>query len=85
MKTVTAKGFSDLTEIDWAMDSQGLFVAALEPRGGTLLHFDLNGEAQPVWRQPQTSWVRGIPSPDQRHVAIMGANSESNAWLISDF
>ena len=84
-KTVMVKGRSDLTDIDWAVDSQNLFVAALEPSGATLLHVDLDGNAQTVWHQPQPTWIRGFPSPDGRHLAIMGSTSEANVWIISNF
>ena len=69
----------------WAMDSQSLFVSTMGPSGVTLLHVDLNGHAQPIWQWPQTSWTWGLSSPDGRHIAMLGAISGSNAWMIGDF
>jgi len=85
MRTVTLKGHADLIDLNWAADSQSMFVSALEPDGATLLHVDHNGDSLPIWQQPQKSWIWALSSPDERHVAIMGASSEANAWSISNF
>jgi hypothetical protein len=82
---VILKGHPDLINLNWAVDSQSMFVSALEPDGATLLHVDNNGNSQPIWHQPQKSWVWALSSPDERHLAIMGASSEANAWSISNF
>jgi len=67
------------------MDSQSMFVSTLEPGGATVLHVDLNGDVQTLWHQPQSVVTWGLPSPDRRHLAILGASSEANVWVISNF
>jgi len=84
-RTITTKGHSDLIELNWAIDSQSMFVSTLEPGGANLLHVDLNGDIQPVWQQSQATDTLGFPSPDGRHLAILGSNAESNVWLINNF
>ena len=84
-RTITIKRYSDLMDLNWATDSHGMFVSALEPGGATLLHVALNGDTQPVWQQPQSTFTWGFPSPDGRHLAILDANSESNVWMIGNF
>jgi serine/threonine protein kinase len=84
-RTITTKGHSDLIQLNWAIDSQSMFVSALEPGGANLLHVDLNGDIQPVWQQSQATDTFGFPSPDGRHLAILGSNAESNVWLINNF
>jgi serine/threonine protein kinase/Tol biopolymer transport system component len=84
-RTITTKGYSDLLDLNWASDSQSMFVSTLEPGGATVLHVDLNGDAQPVWHQPQSAFTWGLPSPDRRHLAILGSNSEANVWMIGNF
>jgi serine/threonine protein kinase/Tol biopolymer transport system component len=82
---ITMKGHSDIEDLYWAIDSQSLFVSTGAPGGGTLLHVDLNGQAQPIWQRPQTAWTWGFPSPDGRHLAIVGDSSAANVWMISNF
>jgi serine/threonine protein kinase/Tol biopolymer transport system component len=84
-RTIPIKDYSDLLDLNWAIDSQSMFVSTLNPSGATLLHVTLDGDAQPVWQQPQSGFTWGFPSPDGRHLAILGANSESNVWIISNF
>jgi serine/threonine protein kinase len=84
-RRITIKGYSDLLDLNWASDSQSMFVSTLEPGGATVLHVDLNGAAQPVWHQPQSAFTWGLPSPDRRHLAILGSNSEANVWMIGNF
>jgi hypothetical protein len=84
-RTITVKDYPDLLDLNWAMDSQSMFVSTLEPGRATLLRVALNGDAQPIWQQHQSKLTWGIPSPDGRHLAIMGANSEANVWMIDNF
>jgi serine/threonine protein kinase/Tol biopolymer transport system component len=84
-RTITVKGFPELLHLEWANDSQSMFVSTFEPGGATLLRVALNGDTLPIWRQPQTKTTWGFPSPDGRHLAIMGGNLESNVWIISNF
>jgi serine/threonine protein kinase/Tol biopolymer transport system component len=84
-RTIVVKDHPDLQEVNWAADSQSMFVSSAEPGAAALLHVDLNGDAEPVWQQPQPNLVWGFPSPDGRHLAILGAGSDANVWLISNF
>jgi hypothetical protein len=84
-RTVSVRGYRDLIDLNWATDSKGMFVSAQNFDGATLLHVALTGNAQSVWHQSQSTATWGFPSPDGRHLAILGANSESNAWIISNF
>jgi hypothetical protein len=79
------KAFPDLLHLEWANDSQNVFVSTFEPGGATLLRVALNGQASPVWHQPQPKTTWGFPSPDGRHLAIMGGYTESNLWIINNF
>jgi len=84
-RTITTRGHSNLIDLNWAIDSQSMFVSTLELAGANLLHVDLNGEIHPVWQQSQATETLGFPSPDGRHLAILGSNAESNVWLINNF
>jgi serine/threonine protein kinase/Tol biopolymer transport system component len=85
IRTIIVKGHPDLQDVNWATDSQSMFVSSVEPGAATLLHVGLNGDAEPVWQQSQPKLIWGFPSPDGRHLAIVGASSDANVWLISNF
>lgn len=84
-RIIRISGYSDFTELFWAMDSQSMFVSTKAPGGAILLRVSLSGEAQPIWHRPQSTHTWGFPSPDGRHLAIMDSNKESNVWLINNF
>ena len=84
-RTITVKGYTNLGSLDWAPDSKSVFVGTWGPSGTTLLHFDLNGNVQPVWHQPQPNQTWGIPSPDGRHLAMLGVSADANVWMIDNF
>jgi hypothetical protein len=81
---IALKGSTDLQEMHWSMDSKSMIVSATESGDGTLLHVDLNGDAQRLWHQSQSS-VWGFPSPDGRHLAIGAGTLQSSVWMISNF
>src|SRR5258708_14903688 len=84
-RTIVVTGYPDLLDLNWAMDSHFMYVSTLEPGVTSLLRVDLNGHAQPIWHQPQATFTWGYPSPDGRHLAIMGASTEANVWVINNF
>jgi serine/threonine protein kinase/Tol biopolymer transport system component len=84
-RTINIKGYSDLMDLNWAVDSRSLFVSTLGLEGAKLLQVDLDGNAKPVWLQPQTTSSWGFASPDARHLAISGESRETSIWMISNF
>jgi Tol biopolymer transport system component/DNA-binding winged helix-turn-helix (wHTH) protein len=85
-RSLTLKDWSAISSLDWAADGRSIWVTASSPTGiQTLLHVDLQGEAKPVFQEPEKYLGWAIPSPNGRHVAIWEASSSSNAWLLEDF
>ncbi len=76
-------GFS--TGPDWSPDGKGFYVSSVSPRGATLLYIDLKGHASPMWEQKGSFTTWGVPSPDGRHLAILGFTVDSNVWMIENF
>lgn len=84
-RTIAVNGYSDLTDLSWAVNSRSLFVSSQGPGGATLLHVDLSGNPQPIWRQPQMSSIWAFSSPDARHLAISAESRETSVWMIGNF
>ncbi len=75
-------GFSALA---WAADSKGLFVTSTGVNATRIFYVDLQGHAYPLWEH-QGSWIScPVPSPDGRHLAILGPTGDSNAWMLENF
>jgi hypothetical protein len=53
--------------------------------GTDLLRIGLDGTTKVVWHQNVRDWMSGIPSPDGRHIALTGASTVSNAWMLKNF
>src|SRR5206468_1190404 len=84
-RTINIIGYSDVTDLNWAVDSRSLFVSSVGPDGAKLLHVDLDGRAQPIWIQRETTAFWGFSSPDGRHLAITAESRETSVWMISNF
>jgi eukaryotic-like serine/threonine-protein kinase len=84
-RTIAAQGYLNLSSLDWAINSDALFVSSGGPGGSRLLHVSLDGTAETVWQQPQSDPTWGIHSPDGRRLAMLGQSIDSNVWIIDDF
>lgn len=85
-RDITVKGWPNISGLDWSADGKGLYCGSVSPQGNTLLYVDLKGNARVLWQYTGgDSVVWGIPSPDGRYLAIMGAVINSNVWMIEGF
>jgi len=79
--------------VNWAVDGKGLFLSAVRQGSSVLLHVDVQGKANILWEQPgeQEGEQEGqldtyaLPSPDGRHLAMLGWTLNSNMWLMEGF
>ena len=85
VRDVKAKGWGALNSLDWAADGKGFFASSQSGQAATLLHIDLDGNVQVLWTQKGGRQAWGVPSPDGKHVAILGSSIESNVWMIEKF
>jgi len=90
--TIEVKGWPNPFTVDWAADDKTLFVSHAGlmaspsgPIGATILRVDFEGHAQPVWETRGARYAWGIPSPDGKYLAIRGATTERNAWMVENF
>jgi hypothetical protein len=70
---------------DWSPDGRGFYIQSASPRGPTLLYIDVKGHATAVWEQKGGSGTWADPSPDGRHLAILGSMVDGNVWMIENF
>ena len=72
--------------LDWSPDGKGFYSGSGSPEGPALIYVDLKGTARVVWRDREARWDHcfGMPSPDNRHLAIIGQIHNSNVWMIEN-
>ena len=85
-RNLLVKERTGFVSVDWAADSNGLFVAS-NPTGlrWSLLYVDLLGSARQIWQLDNIwpSWA--IPSRNGKYVAMPAPTMESNVWMAKDF
>ncbi len=92
-RVIAAKGWNNLQSVGWTPDGNGLIVASATDEGADLLHVDLQGHADTLWKQrgilePANAslfapW--GLLSPDGRHLAIYAGHLNGNMWMMENF
>jgi eukaryotic-like serine/threonine-protein kinase len=85
VRDITVEGWNGLNSFDWSVDSKGFFTSNTTGLGSTLLFVDLNGKAHSLWQQKSAPFTWGVPSPDGRHLAVLGLDVSSNIWMIENF
>ncbi len=71
--------------MSWAADGRGLFVSNGPQGRAVLLHVDLQGNAQVLWKYFGDDGGSATASPDGRHLAMLDSATEANIWMMEDF
>jgi serine/threonine protein kinase len=82
MREIQVKGWGNLGMVRWSADSKRLLVLSYQKGYGTLLHTDLQGNAQVLWDHVTENWAE---SPDGRHLAVTQLSNDQNYMLMTDF
>jgi serine/threonine protein kinase len=82
---VKAKGSTSLDSVAWASDGTSFFVSSPVQRGSVLLHVDMRGNSQVLWKREGSPGTYAIPSPDGRHLAISNSTLDGNIWMMENF
>jgi hypothetical protein len=66
---------------------KGLFVfdRLLGGTAAVIRYVDLQGNAHVLWENHGGNFTEGLPSPDGRHLAIMGSTVDGNMWMLENF
>jgi DNA-binding winged helix-turn-helix (wHTH) protein/Tol biopolymer transport system component len=82
---IRVKGWNNLQSLSWDAQGTGLFVSNGIQRGTVLLHVDLQGKAQVLWKNHGYNSTNALQSPDGRHLAILGSTWDGNIWMLEGF
>ena len=85
IQQLNVKGWSNFQAYSWTADGRSLFVVSGVRGRRTLLHVDLQGNAQVLWEGSGSGETLAIPSPDGRHLAIQNWTAEGNIWMMENF
>ncbi len=85
LKEISVKGLVSLINSPWAPDGQSLFVAGRMSDGSQLMRVDFQGRAQVVIGNHSPDALYGLPSPDGRHLAVLGIADNKNMWILENF
>jgi len=89
-KQLDTTGWNSIENLHWAADGKGFYAASRTADSSVLLYLDMQGTSRVVWEQKGTMGnlqpgTSGIPSPDGRHLAMMGYAYNANMWTLEDF
>lgn len=82
MREIQVNGWDNLGSVRWSADSKSLLVLSNQEGYGTLLHSDLQGNANVLWDHVTENWAE---SPDGRHLAVTQLSNDQNYMLMTDF
>ena len=84
MHIIPSQPLGRLTSITWSANGNGFFATRRAPGGTELLHIDLKGTTQSLYKC--TGWgCFASPSPDGRHLAILDNRHSMNMWMMENF
>jgi serine/threonine protein kinase len=84
-KVIPVKDWESLDAVSWTSNGKGLLVSSRTQNASVLLHVNLLGNANVLWKQEGGLLTFGTPSPDGRHLAMLGWSLTSNMWLMENF
>jgi Tol biopolymer transport system component len=89
-KLLNATGWNSIENLHWAADGKGIYSASRSVDSSVLLYLALQSNPRVVWEEKGTmgndsAGTSAIPSPDGRHIALMGYTYNANLWLLEDF
>jgi Tol biopolymer transport system component len=83
--TGLASRLDPLLYMKWASDGRGLVVSTHRQDSGELLHLDLHGKAEIIWKCTGPWMCTANPSPDGRHIAFSEWKQNANMFMMENF
>lgn len=84
-QVIRASDLKHIRLIGWTGDGKGLFVINGIKDGTALMHVDLHGNTQVLWRCGGQQRCDFTPSPDGHYLAIFDRELSANLWMMENF
>lgn len=84
-QVIHSKDLTQMKLLGFAADQKGLFVVNGAKDGTALVHLDLQGNVQTLWRCRGGQRCDFTPAPDGRHLAILDRQLTANLWMMENF
>jgi Tol biopolymer transport system component/tRNA A-37 threonylcarbamoyl transferase component Bud32 len=85
VRKIPVRGTTRLATLDYAPDGKGFYAGDVSPTGARQLYIDLSGTTTVLWRQPGSSIIWAVPSPDGKNLAMLMYTTEANVYQIDGF
>ena len=79
---LSVDGAVEISSIDFAADSKGIWAVSGGEKENALLYVDLQGHARTVWSPKNTFVGWAIPSRDGKRLALDIRSISANAWML---
>jgi serine/threonine protein kinase/Tol biopolymer transport system component len=84
-RVLPVKGLNVQQPAAWTPDGRGLIVTTYRDDAAVLLHVDLQGNAQELFKCDSAQICFGVPSPDGKHLGIYQSRRNANIWMLESF
>jgi len=84
-RVLPVRGLNVQQPAAWTPDGRGLIVTTYRDDAAVLLHVDLQGNAQELFKCESAQTCFGIPSPDGKHLGIYQSRRTANIWMLESF
>jgi hypothetical protein len=84
-RELKVKGWDELDSIVWSTDGRTLLATWHHESESALLNVTLDGKVSVLLRSSNPNILGAIPAPDGRSLAVAGASTTRNVWLIENF
>ena len=84
-RVLPVKGLNVRIGAAWTPDGRGLIVTTYRDDAAVLLHVDLQGNAQELFKCDSAGTCFGLPSPDGKHLGIYQSRGTANIWMLENY
>jgi Tol biopolymer transport system component len=85
LQEIRPNGWSNADSLNWTADRKAVLISSRVEGQLALLRVDLKGNAHVLSHPGGEETTIGVPSPDGRHLAILGWSEHGNIWMIENF